>query len=138
MELRQLRHFIKILEAGSITRASQDLNLTQPSLSLSIKALERSVGQQLLNRSRSGITATASGAVFERYARTIIREAGKALSELEGMRGGGLSRITLGVMTAYSIEFVPHVLNKFLTQIDSVDLEMHSCPSSEHLALLSA
>lgn len=126
MELRQLRHFVKILEAGSITRASQELNLTQPSLSLSIKALERSVGQQLLNRSRAGITATASGAVFERYARTIIREAEKALSELEGMRGGGLSRITLGVMTAYTIEFVPHVLNRFLNQIDSVDLEMHS------------
>lgn len=135
MELRQLRHFIKVLETGSITRAAHELSIAQPSLSLSMKALERSVGQQLLNRSGSGISATVSGTLFERYARNIVREAEKAQSELDALRGGGLSRLTLGVLTSFSVEFVPQVLSKFLKTTQAVDLEIDSFTGNQDVVI---
>ena len=55
MELRQLRYFVTVAEEGNISRAAQKVFLTQPALSRQIKALEESIGQQLLDRQAHSI-----------------------------------------------------------------------------------
>ncbi|HEY2124069.1 MAG TPA: LysR family transcriptional regulator, partial [Chthoniobacterales bacterium] len=70
MELRHLRYFVAVAEAGSLTvAAEQKLHMSQPSLSRQIRELEDEVGAQLLSRSPRGIELTPAGRAFLDHAR---------------------------------------------------------------------
>ena len=125
MEFRQLRYFLAVLQFGSINRAAASLNVAQPSLSHGIKSLERSVGAELLVRSGGGVRPTAIGIVFERYARSIVREAEKALNEVADMRGAGRGKVSIGVMSVFSCSFMPRVLGRFFEGNNTVEVETH-------------
>ena len=65
--LKQLRYFARIVELGSISRASRDLNIAQTALGLQVRALEESLGARLLLRHPKGVRATEQGQfVYER------------------------------------------------------------------------
>ena len=67
MELRHLRYFIAVADAGSLTvAAEQKLHTSQPSLSRQIRDLEREVGVPLINRSAHGVDLTSAGKAFLR------------------------------------------------------------------------
>lgn len=72
MELRQLRHFLAVGEAGSITAAAKILRLTQPALSRQIKALEDSLDTPLLERGAHSISLTPAGEVLMTEARKLV------------------------------------------------------------------
>lgn len=123
MELRQLRYFLTVLQCGSLNKAAQALNVTQPSLSHSIKALERSVGAELLIRGGGGVRPTEIGTTFERYARNIIREAEKAKSEVALMRGAGKGKLAIGALSVFVPRFIPNVLSTFLDINPDIEIE---------------
>jgi Bacterial regulatory helix-turn-helix protein, lysR family len=76
IELRHLRHFIAVADAGSLTvAAEQKLHTSQPSLSRQIRALEQEVGVQLINRSAHGVELTSAGKAFLDHARTALLQA---------------------------------------------------------------
>jgi len=64
VELRHLRHFVAVAEAGQISAAARRLHLAQPALTQSIQALERAVGATLLERHARGVDLTAAGERF--------------------------------------------------------------------------
>jgi LysR family transcriptional regulator of abg operon len=133
MELNQLRHFLAVLGAGSISRAAEQLEIRQPSLSQSIKALERSVGAELLVRTGGGVRATRIGETFAKYAQVIVREATKATAEVAAMRGTGAGRIALAVHSALARYLAPTILADFLARASGVriDLAIFSCARRE-------
>jgi len=133
MELRQLRYFLTVLRLGSINRAASVLNVTQPSLSHSIKALERSVGAELIIRGGGGVRATTVGEEFAKYANNIVREAEKAKAVVEASRGAGGGRISLGVLSAFCNHFTPQILSEFfsVSHNPDVDLFIHTSSISE-------
>src|ERR1700682_3751431 len=75
MELRHLRYFIAVAEAGSLTVAAQQtLHTSQPSLSRQIRDLEDEVGAQLLTRRARGIELTPAGRAFLEHARSALSQ----------------------------------------------------------------
>ncbi len=72
MNLQELRTFLAIVEAGSLVRASDALNVTQSTVTARLKSLEDELGQTLLVRNKSGATLTAAGVKLHRYADTIV------------------------------------------------------------------
>lgn len=68
MKLSALQTFLTIIETGSLSRASEKLNLTQSTVTARLQALEDDLGQILLHRHRSGISLTAAGLRLKRYA----------------------------------------------------------------------
>lgn len=74
MDTRRLYSFIKIIDAGSITRAADILHIAQPALSQQLSALEGQFGQQLLIRSKRGVAPTEAGRVLYRHAQLILRQ----------------------------------------------------------------
>src|SRR5271156_955800 len=84
MELRHLRYFVAVAEAGSLTVAAEKkLHTAQPSLSRQIRDLENEVGAQLLNRNARGMELPGAGKAFLDHARLeIIR--GEAAGEAGG------------------------------------------------------
>jgi len=94
MELQQLRSFVAIVGRMSFSRAAEDLNLSQPSLSRQIRELEAQLGAPLFNRERRAISLTAAGAAFVPAARATLAEAERgrrAVREVLGARGGSLA-----------------------------------------------
>jgi DNA-binding transcriptional LysR family regulator len=64
MELRQIRSFLSIAETLSFVRSAEIIHLSQPALSLQIKALEEELGVRLLERNRRRTVLTAAGIAF--------------------------------------------------------------------------
>lgn len=74
ISLQQLRSVIEVVECGSINAASQNLFISQPTLSATIKEVEREVGISIFNRTNRGITLTSDGVEFVGYARQILEQ----------------------------------------------------------------
>ncbi len=71
MQLSELRTFLAIIETGSLVRASEQLNVTQSTVTARLKSLETELGQTLVRRQKSGASLTAAGVKLHRYAATI-------------------------------------------------------------------
>ena len=74
MTLQQLRQVIAVADYGSMNEAAKQLYLTQPSLSATIKAVEREIGIEIFSRSNRGIIATPEGEEFLGYARQVSEQ----------------------------------------------------------------
>lgn len=74
MDIRQLRSFVHVVETGSLSRAAQRLNLTQPALTRQIRLLEDAAGAPLLVRTGRGVRPTPAGQELEARARRILGE----------------------------------------------------------------
>ena len=83
MDVRQLKYFVGIVEAGSFSKAAERLWVAQPSLSQLVANLEAEVKKQLLIRSPKGIVPTEAGKLLYRHARTILRQMEQAKEELK-------------------------------------------------------
>ncbi|MEE0061458.1 MAG: LysR family transcriptional regulator [Acutalibacteraceae bacterium] len=74
MTIQQLKYVIKVAECGSISEASKQLFISQPSLSSAIKELESEYGIEIFNRTTKGISLSSDGTEFLSYARQVIEQ----------------------------------------------------------------
>ncbi|UXA16311.1 LysR family transcriptional regulator [Mycobacterium sp. SMC-4] len=87
-DLRRLRHFISVAEAGSFTRAAADLHLSQQALSTSVRQLEKDLGAQLLVREGRRVTTTTAGTLLLREGRTLLAAARTVAEHVERVASG--------------------------------------------------
>lgn len=88
MDLKHLRSFMHVAELGSLSRAGERLNLSQPALSRQIKLLEAALGQALLQRTGRGVRLTTAGLRLERQARAILAAVDRLGAVLDDRAGG--------------------------------------------------
>lgn len=74
MTLTQLRYIIAIVDTGSMNEAAKSLFISQPSLSLAVKELEKEIGTRLFKRSNRGVSVTQEGMEFLSYARQVVEQ----------------------------------------------------------------
>lgn len=86
MELKQLRYFVAIADAGSLVRASERIGIAQPALSVQLANLEAELGTQLFIRSNRGIELTEDGAVLLQRARNLIEDHNSIIAEMKSLR----------------------------------------------------
>ena len=85
MRLNQLKYFIKVVECGSITKAAQELYLSQPSLTQAVSSLEAEYNLKLFDRTAKGLSLTPRGRDFLEYARSVL-DSSKALDQTFGRK----------------------------------------------------
>ena len=95
-----LLYFWTVARAGSITRACEELHLTQPAISAQIRTLERSLGEKLFTKSGRHLVLTEVGRVVYRYADEIFRTGRELQQTLAGRPSGRPVRLTVGVADA--------------------------------------
>lgn len=107
MDLKRLHAFVKIVDIGSITRASSVLHIAQPALSQQIAMLEAHFGKPLLLRSKRGVVPTESGKVFYTHCQRILKQMEQAeldimssSAEVSGFVSVGLAPLGLGSLLA--------------------------------------
>ena len=110
MELRELQFFVVSVDAGSLSQAAQILYTTQPHVSKTIKKLERTLGYQLLERSKKGVELTKEG-------EKVYDQARKMLSSMEEIQRIQMetqeSTIRIASMPSSLLKNLPHFLQNF-------------------------
>jgi LysR family hca operon transcriptional activator len=127
MELRHLRYFVAVADAGSLTvAAEQKLHTSQPSLSRQIRDLEQEVGVQLINRSAHGIELTSAGKAFLDHARTALLQA-EAAKEA-ALRAAHMARPTfaLGFLSGSEIGLLPEVGRILRDEFPGIEIRLSS------------
>lgn len=95
MDLRNLRYFIAVLEAGSISRAAGSLYVAQPALTAQIKKLEAELGAQLFERSHAGVTPTPAGMQLYEDARRLLSDADAVRERIQRLPQGPEGSVTV-------------------------------------------
>jgi DNA-binding transcriptional LysR family regulator len=93
LELRHLRYFVAVADAGTLTHAAERLFIAQPTLSQQIRRLEQIVGTPLLHRHHDGVRLTAAGAVLLEAARNVLSTVDRAVSQTRQAAGLGQPRL---------------------------------------------
>src|SRR6201992_2093647 len=97
IELRHLRYFVALADAGSFTRAAEQMFIAQPTLSQQIRRLEEIVGTQLLQRRREGPQLPKAGAVLLDASRTVLSLVDHEVNRTRQAAGLGRPRLRMGV-----------------------------------------
>ena len=100
MELRRLRYFVRVVEAGSIGRAAMSIGMVTSALSQQISRLEGELSTRLLQRSASGVVPTDAGLAFFRQAQLALRHADDAVQAAQQARLAGHVSVGLPSTTA--------------------------------------
>lgn len=124
MELRQLRHLTAVLQRASFSAAANDLHMTQPALSKSLRTLEKSLGVRLLDRGPGGVRATVYGEHLAAYAHLVLAQVSEAEAEIEALRGATKGRLKLGAVPAVLRTIVPTAVRAFLENRPDVQLSV--------------
>ena len=97
MNFRRLKYFVKIVDVGSLTQAADLLHIAQPALSQQLATLEGEVRQQLLVRTKRGVTPTEAGKVLYRHAQLIMRQCEQARVDMEAAGRGLSGAVSVGL-----------------------------------------
>jgi len=97
VELRHLRYFVAVAEAGTFTEAAGRMFIAQPTLSQQLRRLEDIVGTRLLHRGREGVRLTAAGAVLLETSRAILSLVEHGVSHTRQAAGLGRQRLRMAV-----------------------------------------
>jgi LysR family transcriptional regulator, hca operon transcriptional activator len=126
MELRHLRYFIAVADAGSLRVAAQKLNTSQPSLGRQIRDLEDEVGAQLLTRSARGIELTPAGRAFLEHARTVLSQVEAATEAARRVAHPAKPRFSMGFLGGHELTWMPEVLRILHDQPRNIDVMISS------------
>ncbi|PPU77794.1 LysR family transcriptional regulator [Xanthomonas cucurbitae] len=131
VEFVDLRIFVAVAEAGSITAGADRVALSLAAASARIRALELRLGAAVFERGRRGVTLTAAGQVLLRHARVLARQEQAMRSELGDYGPGGQVTLRLAANTAALSEWLPECVADFLLAHPRVDLILAECGSEE-------
>ena len=136
-DLIDLRLFLHVAEAASITQGASRANMTLASASERIRAMEETLGVALLDRKPRGVQLTPAGSVLERHARIVMRDLDEMRGELNDFAQGLRSRVRVIANTVATVEFLPPALAVFLAAHPNIDVDLEQRHSNEVIRLVS-
>jgi len=127
MELRHLRYFVAVAEAGSLTvAAARKLHTSQPSLSRQIRDLESELGAQLLTRRARGIELTPAGRAFLDHARSVLAQVDAAAEAARRVAHPGKPCFVMGFLTGHELTWMPEALQILRDELPNIDVMISS------------
>ena len=98
MDIRQLRTFVTVARRASVTKAAEELHITQPAVSGQLKAMEEELQERLLSRTTSSVTLTQSGEALLARAEAALDAFGDFVNHARALRGQIAGRLRLGLV----------------------------------------
>jgi LysR family hca operon transcriptional activator len=127
VELRHLRYFVAVAEAGSLTVAAEKkLHTSQPSLSRQIRDLEDDVGAQLMTRNARGIELTPAGKAFLDYARLALMQVDAAGEAARRAVKPSKPTFSIGFLTGQEIDWLPEAMRILRDELPNIDVTVSS------------
>lgn len=126
MDIRLLEYYLAVAKQGNITRAAEQLHVTQPTISRQLMDLEENVGTPLMIRGKRQVTLTEAGVLFQQRAEEIVALMEKTLrdvSDLDDLLGGTVS---IGCVETRASRMLAKALKGFSAQYPKVQYDLYS------------
>lgn len=138
-QVRQLRAFCHAAQTGSISKAAQRLQISQPAASLQIQALEKDLDTLLFERCGPKIRLTPAGELLLEMASPLVDGLNR-LSDTFSARLGTVNTGSLDIASgeATLLYILPEIVNQFSDEYPQIDLKMHNVTGRDGMALLRA
>ena len=136
-DLTDLRLFIEVADAGSITAGATRSALALAAASTRIRGMEDALGAPLLTRSRAGVTPTEAGRTLLKHARAILADTARMREDLSVFAGGLTGQVRLLANTNALTEFLPEALSSFLAGHPHVSVDLEERLSDEIVGLVA-
>jgi LysR family cyn operon transcriptional activator len=131
LEIRHLRYFLAVAEAGSFSRAADRLGISQPSVSQQIRDLEAGLRVSLFQRRGKRILLTSTGQIFQEHARAILRQLENFLQEVSSEPGQLRGALHVGVVPVLNVALMPDLLGLFAAKHPGINLTVEEISSTE-------
>jgi DNA-binding transcriptional LysR family regulator len=138
MELRQIRSFLSVAETLHFGRTAELIHLSQPALSLQIRALEEEVGVRLFERNRRKTTLTAAGFTFRDDAAGVVSQLEQAIRRARLAADGKLGLLRIGFISTAGNEIVPNLVRRFRESSPEVVFSLLNILTTDQIKMLSA
>ena len=122
MNLRSLRYFVAVVDAGSLTAASAAIAIAQPALTRQMRELEHEMGVQLLQRLPRGVRLTQAGVTFYESAQRMLAESARLKQRLARSQDRAQATVALGVPPTLAQLLVPGVFENCVDTLEGVVL----------------
>ena len=136
LDLTALRSFVTVLETGGVTRAAQQLHLTQSAVSMQLKRLEEALGQPLLDRAGRGVSPTSQGEQLLAYGRRMLALNDEVWSRMTDQSYEG--EINFGVPADIVYPHVPGILRRIDREFPRMKVKLVSSYTIKLRELLDA
>jgi DNA-binding transcriptional LysR family regulator len=136
MELRHIRSFLSIAETLHFGRTAELIHISQPALSLQIRALEEEVGVRLFERNRRKTTLTAAGAAFRDDAAAALSQLEQATRRAKAAANGKLGLLRIGFVSTAGSEIVPNIVRQFRQLNPAVEFSLRNILTAEQVHML--
>src|SRR6516225_2812968 len=124
MELRQLKYFVAVVDNGSLSRAALQVFVAQSALSKQIAELEDELGEQLLHRSRNGVTATDAGKVLYSYAQAVLKQLNDVKTAIKSTPESIVGEVVLGLPHSVSAALALPLLRAARERLPGISLQL--------------
>lgn len=135
MTLHQLRIFLTVAQSSTLTRASKQLGLAQPSLSKQLATLEDSVGTRLFDRGHNRMALTDAGRVLLRHAQNVLREIDEAEAGLREFAAGKRAIVRVAGLNSVIKTLLPDALMRCESTAD-LEIDIQEAAPAEVLEML--
>jgi len=136
-DLTDLKLFLHVVEAGSITAGADRMHLAVAAASTRIRNMELELGTPLLNRDRQGVQPTPAGRTLLHHARLLLQQAERMRGDLSEYADGLKGHIRLLSNTNALTEFLPEPLSNFLASHPHVNIDLEERLSDEIVAAIA-
>jgi DNA-binding transcriptional LysR family regulator len=130
-DLIDLRLFVAVVEAGSISRGAEAVHLALASASARVSGMEALLGTRLLERGRRGVTPTAAGRTLLEHARLLTAQVERMRGDLRVHAAGLKGEIRMLSNTAALVDLLPTALHTFLADHPDVDIDIEEMTSAD-------
>jgi DNA-binding transcriptional LysR family regulator len=137
VDVRQLRYFVAVAEAGSVSGAARALRVAQPSVSVAVRNLETEFGADLFIRTSQGVRPTAAGIYLLDAGRRILRDVSTVSDQLHSIAAGRAGRLSLAITPTFGWAHLPAVLRRLAQEAPDVQVLLRDPPPLEIIELLS-
>src|SRR5437870_3747252 len=138
MELRHIRSFLSIAETLHFGRTAELIHISQPALSLPIRALEEEVGVRLFERNRRKTTLTAAGFAFRDDAAASLSQLDQAMRRRRLAANGKLGLLRIGFISTVGSEIVPNIGRQFRELNPEVEFSLRAIPTADQVQMLES
>lgn len=129
MTLRHMRIFVEVCSEESITKAAENLNMTQPTVSIAIKELEDHYHTKLFERMNRRIYLTEKGQELYQYAQTIVTQFAEAENIISGYNTEYVLRI--GCNVSYGVTRLTDIIEKYKTEYPDIKYNLQVANSNQ-------
>lgn len=126
MEIRVLKYFLTVVREESITRASEVLHITQPTLSRQLAQMEEEIGVKLFDRGTRKIKLTNEGILLRRRAEEILQLVDKTEQELIEQEEQIEGKITIGCGEIAAVQMLPNLIKSFTEKYPRVTFDLYT------------